>query len=357
MNSEEQSNDTRTVRTGQREPAGRLDMHFVVRLLTNPHTNAQEVIGFLTFKNGIEESLFSGPPSEKTAYFTLRIEGLTSTVVANTGNVGVQLRPPGQKLNIYLHDKPDNDWNRPEGFSTGKLIATYYEQVAQLINMGPVAESTATFELIGGADFTFGHKRYDFRKQTPSGVTAVSYFNMTEIDTGLTTFPKAFSGAGLGYTIGISGEPTLESEHELVGSFTDVIKQPTRTFKAQFTFSPGGGMVGSTYTVDGQLAVANGVWRNMGNRRFALTFSFLGCENTLTFVRLKVRALIRLNHAFDEYEGQGQMDYYDAQGNVVQSISAPVAGTRMQIELVESEAPANPPAKKGSQGQLRPAIV
>jgi hypothetical protein len=278
-------------------------------------------------------------------------------MVGNTGNVVVQLRPAGQKLNIYLHDEPNNDWSKPDGFSTGKLIATYYEQVAQLINMGPVAESTATFELIGGSDFTFKGRRYDFRRQTPSGVTAVSYFNMTEMDTGLSGFPKAFSGAGVGYTIGLGGESVNPPDGELVGSFTDVITQPSRTFKAQFTFSPGGGMVGSTYTIDGQLAIANGVWSDMGDRRFALTFSFLGFEDTSTFVRLKVRASILLNEAFDEYEGQAQMDYYDAKGNVIQAISAPVAGTRMPIELLGAEPLAKPAAKKVGPGQLRPAMV
>jgi hypothetical protein len=357
MHSEEQFNDTRLARASRLEPASRLDMHFVVRLLTNPQTGAQEVIGFLTFKNGIQESLFSGPPSEKTAYFTLRIEGLTSTVIANTGHVGVQLRPAGQKLNIYLHEQPNNDWGRPEGFSTGKLIATYYEEVAQLINMGPVAESTATFELIGGSEFTFQGKRYDFREQTPNGVTAVSYFNMTELDTGIASFPKAFSGAGVGYTIGVVRvHPTEpEPEQRLIGSFTDTIKQPSRTFKAQFTFSPGGGMVGSTYTADGQLAIANGVWRSMGNRQFALTFSFLGLDGASTFLRLKVRASIRLNDTFDEYEGHGQMDYYDRNGNIVHSINAPVAGTRMHVEPLADE----PTAKRGGGGleQSYPAMV
>jgi hypothetical protein len=183
------------------EPAGRLDLHFVVRLLTDPKSGDQEVIGYLTFKDGIDDSLFSGPPSEKTAYFTLRIEGLTATVIGNTGNVMVQLRPPGQKLNIYLHDQPNNDWDRPEGFANGKMVASYYERVAQLINMGPTAESTATFELVDGAPFTFRGRQYDFRHDTPSGVTAVSYFSTKPLTTGVAKFPQAFSGAGVGYTI------------------------------------------------------------------------------------------------------------------------------------------------------------
>lgn len=338
---------------GANEPAGRLDMHFVVRLLTNPKTGAQEVIGFLSFKDGIADSLFAGPPSEKTAYLTLRIEGLTATTIANTGNVHVQLRPPGQKLNIYLHEDPDNDWDHPEGFSSGKLVATYYEQVAQLINMGPVAESTATFELIDGAEFTFKGKRYDFRRDTPSGVTAVSYFNMTPLKTDLPEFPDAFSGAGVGYTIAARGHSHHDHDQVLTGSFTDVITQPTRTFKAQFTFSPGGGMVGSTYTIDGQLAIANGVWRSTGDRQFGLTFSFLGLDGTTTYVRLKVRASITLNESFDQYTGVGQMDYYDKNGHVVKSIEAPVAGTRMKAEEIDR----NRPAVGSAQSQLRPAMI
>ena len=183
------------------EPAGLLDLHFVVRLLTDPQAVNQEVIGYLTFKDGIEESLFSGPPSEKTAYFPLRIEGLTATVIGNTGNVMVQLRPPGQKLNIYFQENPHNDWDHPEGFSRGQLVASYYERVAQLVNMGPTAESTATFSLVGGSPFRFKGKEYDFRRDTPNGVTAVSYFSTKPLKTGVAKFPEAFCGAGVGYTI------------------------------------------------------------------------------------------------------------------------------------------------------------
>jgi hypothetical protein len=319
-------------RGGGAEPAGLLDLHFVVRLLTNPASQQQEVIGFLTFKDGIDESLFAGTPSEKTAHFTLRIEGLTAINVANTGNVRVQLRPPGQHLNIYLHEAPDNDWSRPEGFSRGKLVASYYERVAQLIDMGPTAESTATFDLVDGAEFTFKGKRYDFRRDTPSGVTAVSYFSMKPLATGVARFPQAFSGAGVGYTIA-ARRPRLEiREQGLTGTFIDSIVQPTRTFTAQFTFVPGGGMVGSTFTVDGHLAVANGVWRPTGERQYALTFHFLDYDAGKTFVRLKVRASIQLNESYDEYTGTGQMDYYDATGKLINSLRAPVAGKRMPPE-------------------------
>jgi hypothetical protein len=310
------------------EPAATLDLHFVVRLLTNTRTGAQEVIGYLTYKDGIEESLFSGPPSEKTAYFTLRIEGLTAVNVANTGNVLVQLRPPGQKLNIYLHERPDNDWSRPEGFSTGKMVASYYEQVAQLINMGPTAESTATFNLVDGAEFTFKGKTYDFRRDTPNGVTAVSYFSTKPLPTGLADFPEAFSGAGVGYTIAASDADRCE----IAGTFVDTIVQPTRTFNAQFTFSPDGGMVGSTFTIDGKLAVANGVWKRTGPRQYSLTFHFLDYDSGTTYVRLKVRSSIRLNESLDAYSGEGQMDYYDRNGRVVNSIRAPVSGKRMRPE-------------------------
>jgi len=317
---------------GGAEPAGLLDLHFVVRLLSNPATNTQEVIGFLTFKNRIDDSLFAGPPSEKTAYFTLRIEGLTAINVANTGNVRVQLRPPGPHLNIYLHEAPDNDWSRPEGFSQGKLVASYHERVAQLVDMGPTAESTATFDLVDGAEFTFKGRTYDFRRDTPNGVTAVSYFSMTPLATGLARFPEALSGAGVGYAIAAPRRRTAVREDELTGTFTDTIVQPARTFKAQFTFVPGGGMAGSTYAIDGSLAVANGVWRCTGRRQFSLTFSFLGYDRGTTFVRLRVRASIVLNESFDEYSGTGQMDYYDATGKVINSIRAPVSGKRMLPE-------------------------
>src|SRR5215217_6776460 len=60
------------------DPSGRVDMHFIVRLLVNPKTGISEVIGYLTYKEGIGTALFAGAPSEKTAHFTLRIPDLRS---------------------------------------------------------------------------------------------------------------------------------------------------------------------------------------------------------------------------------------------------------------------------------------
>jgi len=312
-------------------------MHFIVRLLVNPKTGISEVIGYLTYKEGIGTALFAGAPSEKTAHFTLRIPDLRSVSMNNTGKVSVQVRPPGALLQIYLKEHPDQDWDNPESFSNGKLIATYYEGVAQLINMGPVAESTATFDLIFNEDFAFKGKTYNFGSGALMAVTAVSYFNSSAIPTHASKFQFAVSGAGVGYRVKREGNTSGSHDDGVMeGSFIDTINQPDRRMMALFTFTREGGMVGNTMTREGQPTMANGAWVRVGDREFALTFAFLGQDDTVTYIRLKVRARIRLNESFDQYTGIGQMDYYDRQGNLIRSIRAPVNGKRINADVIDA---------------------
>jgi hypothetical protein len=340
MNSKQDQTTTETLaRRRVREPAGLLDMHFVVRLLTN-RKGVQEVLGFLTYKDGLPGEMFSGDMSEKTAHFTLRIEALTAKTIGNTGTIHIQLRPPGQRLRIFLNRRPSADWNDPESFSKGELIATYYERVAQLIDLGPVAESTATFALESANEFSWGGEKYNFMRDTPSGVTAVSYFSMTPTDTTIDNYSTALCGAGVGYTIEAPpGPSSRDREHEvqevLEGSFIDTITQPDRKFKALFTFTPGGAMVGNTYDSEGKLAIAHGAWEKIEHREFALTFIFLGLEGKVPYIRLKVRARIQLPESMDSYEGKAQMDYYDNSGTLLRSVVAPVKGERINAEELE----------------------
>jgi hypothetical protein len=332
-------------RSGGREPSGRVDMHFIVRLMVNPDSGKSEVIGYLTYKEGINTSLFDGPPSEKTAHFTLRIPDLSAVHINNTGNVNIQVRPPGSLLKIYLNERPNQDWDYPDSFSAGRLVATYYEGVAQLINMGPVAESTATFDLTFNEDFNFHGKTYNFGSGGLSAVTAVSYFNSTPIETHTGRFPIAVSGAGVAYGVahdgslpgGGGGGGQAHEDQGLEGSFIDTVTQPDRKFQLLFTFARGGGVMGDTMTVDGEVTAAHGAWRRVGDREFALTFVFLGHADRSTYIRLKVRSRVRLNEAFDQYRGVGQMDYFDEQGHLIRSVRSPVEGRRIQVEMLPED--------------------
>jgi|GEM_PF-1017448 len=330
------------VRGGGREPSGRVDMHFIVRLMVNPNNGKSEVIGFLTYKEGINTPFFDGPPSEKTAHFTLRIPDLSAVQISNTGNVNIQLRPPGSLLKIYLNDRPNQDWDNPDSFSQGRLVATYYEDVAQLINMGPVAESTATFHLTFSEDFNFRGKTYNFGSGGLSAVTAVSYFNSTPIETHTGRFPIAVSGAGVAYGVahdgsspgGGGGGGRAQDREVLEGSFVDNVTQPDRKFQLLFTFTRGGGVVGDTMTRDGQITTAHGAWRGLSDGEFALTFIFLGHGERSTFIRLKVRSRVRLNESCDQYRGVGQLDYFDEDGHLLRSLRSPVEGNRIQVEMI-----------------------
>ena len=69
--------------------AARIAQHAICRALFAADGTAQ-VVCYLAFVDGISESVFSGTPSEATAFFTLRTDRISAQTISN-GNIVVFL--------------------------------------------------------------------------------------------------------------------------------------------------------------------------------------------------------------------------------------------------------------------------
>jgi len=186
---------------GPKTPASRVVWHHVARALLNPSTGTGLVIGYLSQIDGVTTSIFSGAPSEATAFFTFRTDTFSLTPIANNGNIQLTLLSPGT-LNVYFNPSPANDWSQPDSFSNGQLIATFSRAETMLISSGPLQTDTASFELESSQDFTFNSQKRNFKALDPHGVTLTNITSNTFIITGIANLPVAFALAGHTVAIG-----------------------------------------------------------------------------------------------------------------------------------------------------------
>jgi len=141
-------------------PAGRVVMYLVGRGLLNPNTGQGEVVGYITEINGIPGRLFSGPPSESTAFFTFRSDIFTLQPLPTNGDVGLSLVSPGT-FSIYFHTNPDGDWSNADSFSSGQLVATFKRGESLFLQIGPASSHVLSESLESSSDFEFAGKKFN----------------------------------------------------------------------------------------------------------------------------------------------------------------------------------------------------
>jgi hypothetical protein len=119
--------------------------------------------------------------------------------------------------------------------------------------------------------------------------------------------------------------------NSIVGSWVVVPTAPNRPAGVPnaFAFTSDGAVIRFS-TVD---AGATGTWISTGDRTVAYTFVALerGVNGDFTGT-FKVRGKVTLNATFDEFEGGGKVDFFDAQGNMVQSGTFTTQATRIKVE-------------------------
>ena len=182
-----------------RDPASKVSDHCVGRVLVSADFSSGEVIGYYSFLDGVPGSIFSGTPSEATAYFMLRSDTFSVQSLMN-GPVTATLADPGT-FTIYLNATPGGNWSNPDSFSSGQPIATFLRSEAMLTNAGPTALVMFSATLVSGVDFTFQGRTYNFNKLVPNGITHLFTASNTVL-TGTGTFPLAFALAGSNLAIG-----------------------------------------------------------------------------------------------------------------------------------------------------------
>jgi hypothetical protein len=187
----------------ERIPAAQVVWQHVGRIYLNPSTGKAVYAGYVVHLNGISASLFNGPPSEATAFFTFSTDVLSLTPMPNDGDVALYLVSAGT-FNIYYNTNPDGDWSNPNTFSSGQLIATFarHESLFPLFTTIGVHSLSETLE--SSQTFTFKGQAFNFKGIVAHGITFAQFFSTTALTTGLTDYPVAFAAAGT--TIAVGGK-------------------------------------------------------------------------------------------------------------------------------------------------------
>lgn len=142
------------------------------RLYLMPPTQAV-VAGYFTSIQGLEVPLFSGAPSESTAYLTWTLGAAGAAIVTN-GDVSTAVLKEGEVLNIYYNSSPNQSWNDPTSFSSGELVATFRSSPGTETSTGPVSLVTQSYVLTWSKEFVFGGQIKNLGRLLGPGFTNVS---------------------------------------------------------------------------------------------------------------------------------------------------------------------------------------
>jgi hypothetical protein len=182
-------------------PASEMVWQHVGRLYLNPNTGKAVYVGYLVHLTGITSSLFNGPPSGATAYFTFSTDVLSLTPMANNGNVALSLVSAGT-FKVYYNTSPNGDWSDPATFSSGRLIATFTRTESLFPTIGPIGIHNLSESLSSSQRFTFHGQTYNFNGIAPQGVTFAQFADLTPIMSGVSDYPIAFAAVGTTTAIG-----------------------------------------------------------------------------------------------------------------------------------------------------------
>jgi hypothetical protein len=181
-------------------------------------TGQGQLIEYFTNFNGIPGPLFNGPPSESTAFFTLRTNIFSFTPIRTNGDIALEEFDAGTSDIYYNPNPPNRSWGNPDQFSSGQLVARFARQKSVVWRMmqtdttnPPPFESIShhpvTGTLLHSENFTFQGKKYNFNKLAPGGITHNEFISNTGVP-GITGFPIGLAYAGHCLAVG------TEEEHD-----------------------------------------------------------------------------------------------------------------------------------------------
>ena len=181
-------------------PATQVVWQHVGRVYLNPNTGQAVWAGYVVHINGINSSLFSGAPSEATAYFTFTTDVLQLTPMPNNGDMALSLVSAGT-FNVYYNSNPAGDWSNPASFSSGQLIATFTRKESLFPELAAVGFHSLSESLLSSHSFTFNGQTYNLKYMVPNGITFAQFFSTTPLS-GSTNYPVAFAGTGTTMAVG-----------------------------------------------------------------------------------------------------------------------------------------------------------
>ena len=87
-----------------------------------------------------------------------------------SGNVVVVLQSAGT-YSVYFNSTPHGDWNDPDSFSSGQLVATFKRTPPLLVNVGTMANAFFSARLLDTNEFVLHGRTFDFRRIVPNRLT------------------------------------------------------------------------------------------------------------------------------------------------------------------------------------------
>jgi hypothetical protein len=175
-----------------------VDCYFIGRAYLNA-TGQGQVAGYFTSIKGLSGPLFSGSPSEATAFFTFRSDVFSLTPLPPNGEVGLDLVSAGT-FSIYYNPNPNGAWSDPDTFSDGQLVAKFSRDETLFLQIGPLSKHVLNETLLASQNFAFNNRTYNFNRLTPGGIILDESFNNTPLQ-GTTDFPVSLAFAGNGVSI------------------------------------------------------------------------------------------------------------------------------------------------------------
>lgn len=181
-------------------PAARVVWHLVGRIFLNPQNFTAVVVAYATDIEGVPGPFFSGAPSETTAYFTLKTDVISLQFLPNNGDITLAIANPGN-ARLYFNPNPNHNWNDPNSFATGQLIATFHRAQDVVMFLGPFSSDTFSYSLVSSRNFTVNGRTLNFNMLAPYGITNTLIASQTP-QLGSSDFPAAFPAFGTRVAIG-----------------------------------------------------------------------------------------------------------------------------------------------------------
>jgi hypothetical protein len=165
---------------GQKD-AGGIAYHYVGRVRLDLQHGTGIVYGYLTALSGLETSgpLFKGAPGENTAYVTFRadisfqqlpVNGITVAGEPGVIPILVQSGPWA----IYFTPNPNHQWDSPDTFSSGQVVAMLDRAVEQFSVYPTFSINAGAAVLRSSTPFSLGAKTVNLRDLMPRGAVDIT---------------------------------------------------------------------------------------------------------------------------------------------------------------------------------------
>jgi|HubBroStandDraft_6_1064221.scaffolds.fasta_scaffold796193_1 hypothetical protein len=192
----------------QKTPTSAVACNFVGRFYLNPVSLQGEVVGYFTnihgIANGMSAPLFSGSPSERTAFFTFRSDVFALNPLPANGDLVLFLVSAG-KFNVFFNPAPNSDWTNLDTFSNGQHIANFTRPEVLDLQFESTSQHMITETLISSQSFTFNGYKYNFSELVPGGITLFEAISNTALPA-LASYSIVLPFAGSGIAVACEKE-------------------------------------------------------------------------------------------------------------------------------------------------------